>query len=138
MSPLSDSRNELFDHVASLTLPQCPRFALLGIIAFTQLELGNLHGAILAIALRLLVVGETATQDCQLGLDDGGEHRLHFSSPVVEIHSTLNRRPAIYGRSQGNCSANFELLVRLTLNYLCFDSRNSELPTANESDPLGS
>lgn len=53
MSPLSDSRKELFDYVASLTLPQCPRFALIRIIAFTQLELGNLHGAILAIALRL-------------------------------------------------------------------------------------
>lgn len=82
MSPLSDSRKELFDHVAGLTLPQCPHFALLGIIAFAQLELGNRHGAILAIALRLLVVGETATQDRQRGLDDGAMLASSFFAEV--------------------------------------------------------
>jgi hypothetical protein len=39
--PSSDSRKELFDHVASLPLPQSPRFTLLGFIAFAQLEFGN-------------------------------------------------------------------------------------------------
>jgi len=46
---------------------------------------------------------------------------------AVEIHPTLNRRPTIYRRSRWSCSANFELLVRLTLDYPRFDSHSSEL-----------
>lgn len=46
---------------------------------------------------------------------------------VVEIYSTLNRWTTIYRRFRRSCSANFELLVRSTLNYSRFGSRNSEL-----------
>ena len=46
---------------------------------------------------------------------------------LVEIHSTLKRCFRFYGPSARSCSANFELVVRLTLNYPRFGSRNSEL-----------
>lgn len=46
---------------------------------------------------------------------------------IVEIHSTLNRSVSICRPSRRSCSANVELVVRLTLNYPRFGSRNSEL-----------
>jgi len=49
------------------------------------------------------------------------------ASDIVEFHSTLNQQVRIYGHSPRECSANFELLVRLTLNYPRFGSHNSEL-----------
>lgn len=58
------------------------------------------------------------------GMGAVGEFRV-----AVEIHSTLNRRSTIYRRSRWSCSANFELLVRLTLNYPRFGSQNAELST---------
>ncbi|MCY1359921.1 hypothetical protein D9M69_465230 [compost metagenome] len=79
--PLFDPRKELFDYVAGLPLPQRPRFALLRFIAFAQLEFGNRHRAILAIAIGLIVARETAAQDRQRSLDDGA---MFATSLVME------------------------------------------------------
>lgn len=68
---LSDSGKELFDHVAGLPLPQCPRLTLLWLVAFAQLELGDRHRTVFAIAFGFRVAREAAAQDRQRGLDDG-------------------------------------------------------------------
>lgn len=45
----------------------------------------------------------------------------------VEIHSTLNWQVPVHWGFRWRCSVNFERLIRLTLNYPCLGSRNSEL-----------
>ena len=62
---LSDSSEELFNHVAGLPLPQQPHLTLLWFIALAQLELGDRHRTVLAIAFAFLAACEAAVQDCQ-------------------------------------------------------------------------
>lgn len=49
------------------------------------------------------------------------------NSPAVEIQLSLNLSCSENKGVRAQCSGNLELLVRLRLNYLCFDSLNSEL-----------
>ena len=68
---LSNSFEQLLDHIAGLPLPQHPRLAQILLVAFAQLKFSDRDWAIFAITLRLIISRKTAAQDCQTSLDDG-------------------------------------------------------------------
>ena len=65
----TDSRQELLDRAACLTLTQRSRLAPLRFYTLSQLELGDRNRAVLAVALGLVVLHEARAEDRQRRFD---------------------------------------------------------------------
>src|SRR3546814_8580157 len=60
-----DPGQQLLYHVTGLPLPQCPCFAQIWLVAFTELEPGDRYGAILAIRSEERRVGKECVSTCR-------------------------------------------------------------------------